>query len=174
MIERTIRREIVGLQPKRRVPKGVTVHQYIGISWDERTRAFDVRRRFLTEEGQEKPNWKVHFPLLEMNGDMKPGWTRDDCQDWLRSRVPHQTPRSACIHCPFHSDSEWQRLKQMPATWDRIVQIDTGIRAPGAIVNRGLDQKLYLHRDCRPIDQIDFTNENQSGFVFECEGACGL
>lgn len=175
LIERTIRREMLGLAPKRPLPKGVTVHQYIGISWDERSRAFDIQRRFLDENGQEKPNWRVSFPLLTMNGEMQCGWTRQYCEEiYLPSRVPHKTPRSACIHCPYHTDQEWQRLKESPVTWNRIVQIDTGIRQPGVIVYRGLDQKLYLHRECRPIDQIDFTNEKQLGFAMECEGGCGL
>ena len=100
--------------------------------------------------------------------------TRDDCERYLEARVPHKVYPSACVHCPFHTDAEWQRLKQMPVTWERIVQIDTGIRQPGVVVNRGLNQKLYLHRDCRPIDQIQFVNENQLGFALECEGGCGL
>lgn len=174
VIERCIRREILGLEPRCHIPKDVIVHQHIGISWDERTRAFDIRRRRLDENGQEKPNWRVHFLLLTMNGEMRAGWTRDDCDRYLESVVPHKVYGSSCIHCPFHDDQEWQRLKGMPATWDRIVQIDTGIRTPGTIINRGMDQKLYLHRDCRPIDQIDFTNEKQLGFAMECEGGCGL
>lgn len=59
-------------------------------------------------------------------------------------------------------------------TRDALIHIDTGIRIPGAIVNRNLNQKLYLHKACRPIDQIDFTNEKQLGFAMECEGGCGL
>jgi hypothetical protein len=171
VIEKTIRRELFGLKPGQRLPKDAVVHQYIGISWDERTRAADIEhRRF-----KDRRAWRVHFPLLTMNGEMQPGWTRQYCETvYLPSRVPHRVPRSACRECPFHSDDEWAELKANPAEWSKIIQIDTAMREPGRIVNRNLDQKLYLHRACRPIDQIDFTNENQMGFALECEGGCGL
>lgn len=179
VIEKTIRRNCLGLAPGQRVPKDVVVHQYIGISWDERSRAFDVRRRFLNDDGSEKDNWKVHFPLLDINGPNNPGWTREDCKRWLSDKVPHETPRSACAFCPYHSDLEWARLKREGGSaWDRVVQIDTALRTPGTIVNRGLNQKLYLHSSCRPITEIDFENENQGkldlGFTMECTGGCGL
>ena len=48
VIDRCIRYELLGLVPGSRLPKDVTVHQYIGISWDERSRAFDISRRFET------------------------------------------------------------------------------------------------------------------------------
>lgn len=174
VIERCIRREIIGLEPRCHVPKGVIVHQHIGISWDERTRAFDVRRRFLDDAGQEKSNWRVHFPLLTINGEMARGWTRDDCDAYLRAKVPHKVFGSACIMCPYQDDPTWARRMAPGPTREKLLQIDTGIRTPGTIVNRGLDQKLYLHRECRPIDQIDFANEKQLGFAMECEGGCGL
>jgi len=175
VIEQTIRRELAGLAPKRALPRDVTVHQYIGISWDERTRAADIlHKRF---KGGKRRSWKCHFPLLTINGAMQPGWTRHYCETvYLPPRVPHPVPRSACKQCPFHSDEEWARLKKQPEEWAQIVQIDAALREPGRIVNRNLDQKLYLHRDCRPIDQIDFENESQQqlGFAMECEGGCGL
>jgi hypothetical protein len=174
VIEQCIRRRIVGLSPKERLPKGVIVHQYIGISWDERSRAFDVRRRFLNEDGQEKRNWRVHFPLLTMNGEMKPGWTRDDCDRYLELNVPHKVYGSACIYCPFKDDPTWARSMQPGPTRDRLIHIDRAIRVPGTSPGSSMDQKLYLHRECRPIDQIDFLNEKQLGFAMECEGGCGL
>lgn len=166
IIERAIRREVVGLEPKRALPRNVTVYQYIGISWDERSRAFDVQRRI-----ESKRNWLARFPLLERQ------WTRADCKHFLESRVPHEVPKSACVYCPFHDDPQWARLKERGgADWDRIVQIDTALRAPGNIVNRNLDQKLYLHRSCKPITEIDFANSKQGvlGFLMECQGVCGV
>ena len=38
-IERTIRRKLLGLKPRQRIPKGVHVHQYMGFSFDEPGRA---------------------------------------------------------------------------------------------------------------------------------------
>lgn len=174
VIEKCIRHEILGLPPRGRLPADVIVHQYIGISWDERARAFDIRRRFLDDNGQEKPHWCGRFPLLTINGEMRPGWTRDDCEDYLSVKVPHKVYGSACIMCPYQDDPTWARRMQPGPTREKLVEIDTGIRTPGVIVNRGLDQKLYLHRDCKPITEIDFSHEKQLGFAMECEGGCGL
>ena len=175
VIERTIRREVLGLAPGRPVPKGVTVHQYIGISWDERSRAADIEFRRFRKNGKPRRGWTCHFPLLAMNGEAAPGWTREYCEKvYLPEHVPHAVPRSACKQCPFHSDAEWNHLKQHPKEWADIVQIDRELREPGRIVNRNLDQKLYLHDSCRPIDQVDFERHGQLGFAMECEGGCGL
>lgn len=175
VIERAIRRDVLGLRPKQHYPRSITVHQYIGISWDERSRAFDIQRRFLNEDGAWKRGKRVHFPLLTLNGEHVPGWRREpDCRDYLKSKVPHKVFGSSCIHCPFHSDDEWRRVLAMGASAERLIQIDTRLREPGAIANRNLDQSLYLHRSCRPITEVDLSDKGQAGFLFECEGGCGL
>jgi len=165
VVEQTIRREIVGLAPGRALPKDVQIIQYIGISWDERSRAFDVERRM-------KRGWKAIFPLLDRQ------WTRADCREFLNYNVPHEVPKSACVFCPFHNNNQWARLKaQGGKDWDRIVQIDTAFRTPGTVVNRNLQQSLYLHRSCKPITEIDFANSKQGsfdGFLMECQGVCGV
>lgn len=191
VIDRTIRYELLGLNPGGRLPKDVMVHQYIGISWDERSRAVDIARRFeiaetedaiqedlfgdptvisVTTGRRQKANWRAHFPLIE-NTLSK---TREDCERFLEENVPHKVYGSACIECPFQDNATWNRRMQPGPTREALIRIDTGIRTPGTIVNRNLEQKLYLHRACRPIDQIDFTNERQLGFTMECEGGCGL
>ncbi len=191
VIDRCIRYELLGLSPGGRIPKGVVVHQYIGISWEERSRAFDIARRFETAETEDaiqeglfgedtiisvttgrrqKANWRVHFPLIEDGRRI----TRDDCSASLGIHVPHTVHGSACIECPFQDNATWARRMAPGPTRDALIKIDTGIRVPGTIINRGLDQKLYLHKSCLPIDKIDFTNERQAGFAMECEGGCGL
>jgi hypothetical protein len=192
VIEQTIRREILGLQPGARLPKDAVVIQYIGISWDERSRAFDIARRFetvdteqLTQGGlwddyetivsevtgrRQKTNWRVKFPLIE-DGRQK---TAEQCLGSLRLWTPHKVEGSACIECPFKDDPTWAQHMSEDVTREALIHIDTGIRTPGTIVNRNLEQQLYLHRACRPIDQIDFKKEKQLGFAMECEGGCGL
>ncbi|HEY6290742.1 MAG TPA: hypothetical protein VI455_04160 [Terriglobia bacterium] len=175
VIERAIRREVLGLEPRRRVPKGVTVHQYFGISLDEKSRASRIWERYhVTGESKFQP----HFPLIER------GWTRANCIDWLQGRVPHEVPRSACVFCPFHTDAEWQKLKDRGGEdWSRAVEIDQVLRTTGAVANRDMRQTMYVHRSCKPIDEINFRSkmnvkEKQLGFDFgfdsECEGVCGV
>lgn len=171
VIERAIRRDVLGLQPRQRVPKGVRIFQYFGISWDERSRASRIWERFHLEKSAYA---EPIFPLVDRQ------WTRANCIEWLAGRVPHETPRSACVFCPFHSDTEWQRIKDHdPAGWARAVDIDAALRIDGNVVNRDMSQTMYVHRSCLPLTQIDFrpranTKELQLGFGYECEGVCGV
>lgn len=175
VIERTIRREVLGLRPRQRAPKDVAVYQYFGISWDERSRASRIWERFHVEKST---TWEPRFPLVDRQ------WTRANCLDWLRtnSNAPHSIPRSACTFCPFHSDAEWQALKDAGGEdWARAVEIDEALRTTGAVANRDMRQTMYLHRSCQPLTQIEFkpkTNVKELqlgiGFDFECEGVCGL
>lgn len=55
-------------------------------------------------------------------------------------------------------------------------QVDAGsiLRTPGTVANRNLEEKLWLHRSCQPIDKVELRHERQLGFAMECEGGCGL
>lgn len=159
-------REHVGGQAGRPLPKDVTVTQYMGLSYDEPKRVIRVKQRFM-----EKPaNWKVEFPLWDLE------MTRADCVAYLKGRVPHPVPRSACVFCPFKRNDEWRHLRDTdPKGWERAVYIDKVCRT-----GSGLDAARYVHRDCQPLDQVDLREADQKsgqmhlrGFVDECEGYCG-
>ena len=94
VIERAIRRDVLNLRPRQRIPRDTIVHQYIGISVDEARRSISIRKRF---EGKERMGIP-HFPLLDI------GWTRADCLAYLKDRVPYQVRRSAWVFCPLKSD----------------------------------------------------------------------
>jgi hypothetical protein len=179
VIGRTLRRDFLGL-PKGRSPKGVIVHQYIGLSFDEGGRV--ARQRKI-----KKPKYLItHFPLWENRV------TRAHCRIDLTVVAPHRVPRSACVQCPFHDDDEWQRIKEVPLDWERAVRCDESLRIPGNIVNRNMEAKMYLHRSCQPLVQIDFAAlkaEKERGmderekllsaqgnlnFAEECLGMCGV
>lgn len=148
------------------IPKDTIVHQYMGLSFDEPKRVIRVKQRFLAKPS----NWKVHFPLWEMQ------YTRGDCQTYLRERMPYEVPRSACVFCPFKSDNEWRRLRDEDAKgWQRAVEIDRVCRT-----GTGLDAHRYLHKSCVPLDQVDLRPADEKsgqmkfvGFQDECEGYCG-
>jgi hypothetical protein len=168
VVERAIRRELLGRRPRQRVPAGVLVHQYFGITTDEAGRAARAKRRF---EGV--PWARPVYPFLEL------GWSRADCLAWLRDRVPHAVPRSACVFCPFRTNREWGELKRSdPQGWTRAVEIDQALRQEGNLVNRRMEQKLYLHRHCLPLEQIDFLALPPATLhpmtVEECHGMCGV
>jgi hypothetical protein len=172
VIERTIRREILGLKPRQRIPRGTVINQIIGISLDEAGRA----KRIQDNARRTNSKFTPKFPLIERF------MTRANCLTYLADKVPHQTPRSACVFCPFHSDFEWDRIKREdPAGWARAVEIDHALRIKGRIVNRNLNQQLFLHRSCKPLDlvQLDTTPDPRKAqlainFAAECMGVCGV
>ncbi len=172
VIGRVLRREILGLKPGRSPKKGVLVRQFIGISLDEAGRAYRMEQNVPAPKYIER-----HFNLID---NLE---TRANCITYLADKVPHETPRSACVNCPFHSDYEWYRQKtEDPDGWARSLEIDTALRTTGCRANRDMKQQMYLHRSCKPLElvQLDPTPPSPRAvqlplnFAGECEGVCGL
>lgn len=155
---RAIREKVLGLRPGQRVPSGVEVEQWLGISLDEAVRMKQAREPWI----------RNRWPLIELE------MTRDDCVRWMQKHGYPEPPKSSCYFCPYHSDEMWVRLKRdHPDEWKRAVEFDYAIRHyPGV---RG---KVYLHRSLRPLDEVEFDEEIDDQLVFdfsnECEGMCGV
>ncbi len=109
--------------------------------------------------------WQHHtWPLIDLR------MTRADCLIWMERHGYPQPPKSSCLGCPYHSDRQWQEIKSEPDEWADVIEIDKAIR----IVPKTNAQQ-YMHRECKPIDEIQFTNEDQIDlFGNECEGMCGV
>ncbi|MGW6210902.1 hypothetical protein [Streptomyces sp. NPDC055109] len=136
-------RAMLGYPHPKPVPAGVFVEQAIGISRDEFERAKDATVRYLHN---------VH-PLLDMDGaaDGREGWTRNDCLRYLRSHGWGETPKSACIGCPFHGNRQWRELRdEHPDEWADAVDFDHRLRQTQL---RGIKAAPYLHRSLLPLDQ---------------------
>lgn len=90
VIERCIRRELLGLKPRQRVPATTQVIQAYGISIDEAGRSVRIRERL------QRRSWITPvFPLIERF------MTRADCLTWLRRfGVPREVQKSACVFLP--------------------------------------------------------------------------
>lgn len=129
------------------------VQMAIGFSADEIQRVAPSRRRYVTHE----------YPLLDLN------WTREDTLGYLRDRGFAETPRSACIGCPYHSDAEWQRLRDTsPDEWTQALAFDAAIRsAPGSSSLRG---QFYLHRKLLPLADAVKVTSTESGSKIERPG----
>lgn len=141
------------------------VIQWIGISLDEATRMKPSR-----------DPWSAHrWPLVDMR------MNRHDCLRWMAEKDFPVPPRSACVYCPFHSDAEWRRLRDNePEEFAKAVEVEKGIqRAHAAVTTEGKMQgTAYLHDSLVPLDQVDFSTDEDHGqqvmFQNECEGMCGL
>ena len=168
VVDRTIRRELLELKPRQRIPADTTVYQYFGISTDEAGRAERGKKRFAAVR-----HTVPVYPLIDT------GWSRTDCVTYLRDRLPYEVPKSSCVFCPYRTNQSWRNLKRTdPQGWDRAVEIDTALRADGSLVTRGFRQKLFLHRSCEPLGGIDFDalapNTLDPLTVGECHGVCGV
>lgn len=167
VIDRLIRRTILGLKPRQRIPKDVLIHQYFGISLDEVRRVKKIRKRY------DGTAWaRCHFPLVDL------GWSRRGCLRWLKDRVPHEMVRSACKFCPLKDDHEWAKQKEeQPEEFAEACEVDDALRKPGNVENRSFDKPMFLHRTCLPLRQVDFANlppQTLDGFtLYDCSGACG-
>ncbi|MCO1575912.1 hypothetical protein M8C13_09095 [Crossiella sp. SN42] len=136
-------RALLGYPHPRRVPRGVYAEQAIGISTDELTRAKDSGLAYLHNT----------FPLIDL------GWDRSRCQDYLAERGFAETAKSACLGCPFHGNAGWRWIRDHdPQGWREAVAFDKAIRHghPGTHASgRPQRGEYFLHRSCRPLDQVD-------------------
>lgn len=134
-------RRLLGYPHPARVPRGVYAHMAIGISTDEFHRARDADVRYIHNI----------FPLIEL------GWTRDDCRAYLADHGYTHVPRSACLGCPYHGNTQWRRIRDdTPDEWAEVIAFDTAIRHghPHATAH-GRRGSYYLHHSRRPLDQAD-------------------
>lgn len=151
---RPIQRKIVELMGGR--PKG-GASLWIGISIDEAARVKPSRVQYISNR----------WPLIEKS------MSRADCLGWMKRNGYREPPRSSCIGCPFHNDNEWRSVKADPTDWASAVEVDKAIRHQPKFKG-----EQYAHRSCIPLDQVDFSTDEDRGqlnmFNNECEGMCGV
>jgi len=138
-----------------------TCVKWIGISLDEVHRMKPSRRSTVEHR----------WPLIDNR------ISRNDCLLWMKKHGYPEPPRSACVYCPYHSDTEWRRLRDSePDEFAKAVQLDRDFR--DHINELGWKDKAYLHRSLVPLDQVDFSTDEDHGqqvmFGNECEGMCGV
>lgn len=134
-------RELLGYPHPTPVPRGLWVEQNIGISVDEIGRARDSDVGYM----------RNRFPLLDL------GWSRKDCERYLKSLGWTSVAKSACVGCPFHGNRQWRQLRdEHPEEWADAVDFDQAIRNGSARANaegKELRGSMFLHRSRVPLDQ---------------------
>ena len=126
---------------------------WIGISTDEVSRAKDSR----------EPWMKHRFPLLDAK------MSRRDCISWLERNGYKMPPKSACVYCPYKDKRRWAESKRVGGRdWTLIRRVSDALEKRGE----------FLTKECLPIEQVDFSTEEDRGqlnmFNNECEGMCGV
>jgi hypothetical protein len=143
----------------KRGQKTPTVTSWIGISYDEQQRMKDSRDKWVVNR----------WPLVERR------IARFACIRWMRDRGYPEPPKSACVYCPYHSNTVWRNMKNNePQEFEKAVQFERLIQ-----LKRGGGGEVFLHNTRKNLDTIDFRNDIDHGqqllsFMDECEGMCGV
>jgi hypothetical protein len=66
-----------------------------------------------------------------------------------------------------------------PEHFQKAVEFDRELRSQFKKHDRIMEMETYIHRSCKPLDEIDFDNDEDKGqqvwdFQAECEGMCGV
>jgi hypothetical protein len=146
-------RELLGYAPRKRIPEGA-ITMMIGISLDEAQRMKPSQSKWIKNE----------WPLIELR------MTRGHCFEWMQKNGFPVPPKSSCTICPYHSDKQWIDLKNSNE-WGDIIYLDSVIR-----VQPKFNNKQYLHKTLKPINEVNFIHDDATVDMFgnECEGMCGV
>ena len=152
-------RQLCNVAKGKHFPKDKYVEQWIGISTDEAQRMKPARDKYILNK----------YPLIELN------MSRQDCLDYLKKNDIPLPEKSACIVCPYHNDAYWHFMKtERQDEFAEAVAFDKRIR----LGSRSIKDKVYLHRKCIPLDEVEFnkkeTDKQLDMFNNECEGMCGV
>ena len=152
-------RELCNVGYRKHFPKDQYVEQWIGISTDEVMRMKPARDKYIHNR----------HPLIEAK------LSRQDRINWLKEKKLLLPEKSACIVCPYHNDAYWHFMKtERVEEFADAVEFDKKIRTG----SRKIRDELFLHRSCKPLDQVEFKKEDKSKqidmFNNECGGMCGV
>jgi len=132
-------RSLLGYPHPTPVPKDVYAEQWVGISTDEAHRIHESDVNYS----------RNRYPLLEL------GMSRSDCIRYLTELGWGDTPKSACVGCPFHGNAAWRKLRDTaPADFADAVDFDAAIRHGSAKANaegNELRGQMFLHRSRVPL-----------------------
>ena len=149
-------RELMGYAPRDRIKRSALC--YLGISNDEMNRMRQNRTRWI----------RNRWPLIEL------GLGREACARIVRDAGLGEPQKSACVYCPYHSDSYWQWLKDNHSDqFERACAVDDLVRD---LSQAGVRQPAFLHRSLRPLGEVQFVDPRQGLLDFGgCEnGHCGV
>jgi len=153
-------RELAGLKPRQRCNEH-RITTVIGISWDEAQRMRDPAFPWIRND----------YPLIDNR------IRREDCIRWNTEHGYPPPPRSSCIGCPYHSNTEWRAIRDNPIDWADAIDFDNQLRT-GRLAHLLAPSEGFLHPARIPLEQVDIRSQEEAGqgalFDMECEGMCGL
>ena len=157
-------REYLGVEKGQLFPKHLHVEMWMGISVDEIERQRDSQNVWITKR----------YPLIEI------GASRSQLLTWFMDNYPGRyLPRSACVGCPYKSNSEWKWLKEnYHDSFLEAVEVDNALRGTPKVVSAitANGDNAFIHSSAIPIEDIDFSSTIDYDDMMrnECEGLCGI
>lgn len=153
----------LGFEPGQHMKGKVLVGVMLGISVDEVERIKQSDRTSWTENV---------YPLIDQD------YTREECKEIYEEHDLPTPKKSSCNFCPYHSDRYWKDLKENhPEEFKQAVEFDKNIRD---MSKQGVENKIFLHRSCQPLDEVDFearlngAKGQKSLFEGSCGAFCGV
>tara|TARA_R100001132_G_C3240952_1_gene71721 strand:+ start:22 stop:840 length:819 start_codon:yes stop_codon:yes gene_type:complete len=134
------------------------VRAMLGITIDESQRMKPSLQKWVTNT----------YPLIDL------GLHRNDCFKIIEDAGLPEPQKSACVYCPYHSDTYWTWMKENhPEEFKRAADFDEAIRNR---TMKGDEQPAFVHRSCVPLTEAIFksTDPAQTDMWGECEGMCGV
>lgn len=162
-------KELMGIEKGHRVKQDVQIWK--GISLDEIER--------MTVPFQK---WKTHvYPFCGYSVAGKGNaekletayrMTRIDIINAYKKYGFPVPPKSSCVFCPYQSDRSWYDMKvNEPDDFAAAVAVDEAIRNS---TNKGIQSPAFLHDSCKPLKNIDFSNQANDLWKGECSGTCHI
>lgn len=163
-VDKIIKR-LYGKIGKQRYPK---TEIWYGITQDE------MHRMNIPEQ-----KWKINvYPFIGYkiysNGTheryLDEFYRRSDIVEFYK-KVKWPLPvKSSCFFCPYQNKENWMFLKNVyPDDFTKAIEVDKQIRNSS---KRGIKEPIFLHRSCKPLEEIDFENLEYDLYDDECSGNC--
>lgn len=96
--------------------------------------------------------------------------TRNDILNWYEAHGLPVPPKSSCVFCPYTSEFAWKNLKENhPEDFADAVRVDHAIRDSS---KQGVDNPIFLHESCIPLDEVQFQDNQEDLWKGECSGEC--
>jgi len=165
-VDKAIKR-LYGLTKHQRFPK---TEIWYGITQDE------MHRMSIPQQ-----KWKINvYPFIgykitaDGNSERYSDefYRRSDIVEYYKKIKWPLPVKSSCFFCPYQNNESWMFLKNVyPGDFKKAIEVDSAIRNSS---KRGINEPIFLHRKCEPLEDIDFDNNQADLFDDECSGNCML
>lgn len=151
-------RKRLGIDKGKRAPAGVYAEVWLGITTEEASRQKPSKEEYINNR----------HPFIEK------GMSRAQLMEWFQRHYPERNlPRSACIGCPYRTDTEWKHLRDTePQAFDDAIFVDMALRQSPKLKNNKVD--MYLSRHRVPLHALNLENQTSQTDLMqeECAGIC--